>query len=203
MGLNVGENWGRTEEVPADAVWIDDDSAARELVAEARRANKSLPRLCLTGGDLCRGLGGGRDTERLRIGGATHVRVDIGAVLIDGRLDWFIAHLIARRFRLRGRVVVVANTDFLGRWNIAPRAHPGDGLPDLVDSNLTLSDRFEAGRRLPSGGHVPHPDIRIGQSAALQLDFDRPIPIRLDGARVGRATRLSVRTETDCLDVWI
>jgi len=201
--MKPGEDWGHLEDVPNDAVWVTDDKSARSLVSAARRAGDPLPRLCITGGDLARGLGGGRGPDRLRRGKAVCFRVDIGAVLIDGKIDWFISHLVARRGWLLGRIVVVANTDFLGRWNIAPRAHPGDGTLDLVDADLGIGDRLKARRRLPSGTHLPHPGIRVRRSAAFQLEFDRPTPVRLDGARVGVASHLSVRTEPDCLDVWI
>lgn len=203
MKLTPGDDWGAAEPVPHDAIWVSTDSEARQLVVTARRSNTSLPRLCLTGGDLARCLGGGRGAHKLREAGATHVRVDVGAALIDGRTDWFIAHLVARHWWLRGRIVVVANTDFLGHWNIAPRAHPGDGLLDLLDSDLSLSDRIEARRRLPSGTHLPHPGIRYERRQAFQASFDRPTPIRLDGTKIGTATQLSVHVESNPLDVWI
>jgi len=184
-------------------MWVDDDESARSLVATARRAGKPLPKLCLTGGDLARGLGGGRGPDRLRHQGAARFRIDIGAALIDGRIDWFISHLVVRRSWLRGRIIVISNTDFLGRWNIAPRAHPGDGLLDLLDADLSIGDRLKARRRLPSGTHLPHPGIRVRRAAAFQVELDRATPVRLDGTRIGVATRLSVRTEPESLDVWI
>ena len=203
MTIEPGADWGESSAVPEDAIWVDSDSAAREQIVAARRANDPLPRLCLTGGDLAHGLGGGRDHNRLVEGNATHVRVDLGAVLLDGRIDWFLANMVARRSWLRGRIVVVANSDFLGDWNIAPRAHPGDGLLDLVDANPGLSDRLEARRRLPSGGHVPHPSIRIRRAASFQLELEQPTPVRLDGQAVGKAKMLSVRCEPATVDVWI
>ncbi len=201
--MKRGEHWGEPSPVPDDAVSVSGDKEARRLVADARRAGKPLPRLHLTGGDLARGLGGdggvGPPTDRA----PTHVRVDIGAVLIDGRLDWFVAHLVARGSWLRGRVVVVANSDFIGEWNVAPRAHPGDGLLDLVDSDLGLSDRLKARSRLRSGTHLPHPGILSRRASALQVDLERPTTIRLDGESVGQASKLSIRTEPAALEIWI
>lgn len=200
--MKRGEDWGEPSPVPDDAISVSGDKEARHLVADARRAGKPLPRLHLAGGDLARSLGGGGvmpPTNRA----STRVRVDIGAVLIDGRLDWFIAHLIVRDSWLRGRVVVVANGDFVGKWNVAPRAHPGDGLLDLIDSDLSLSDRFKARSRLQSGTHLPHPGILSRRAAAFQIDLEHPTTIRLDGESAGRASRLSVRTEPAALDIWI
>jgi diacylglycerol kinase family enzyme len=124
-------------------------------------------------------------------------------VLIDGRLHWFLAHLVARRSWLRGRVVVAANAAFIGDWNIAPRAHPGDGRLDLLDGDPPLGDRWKARRRLASGTHLPHPDIAVRRVTAAQIDLDRPTPIALDGSRVGTARSLSIRVEPDAVDLWI
>ncbi len=203
MRLTPGEEWGAAEPVPSDVVWVSTDSEARELVVASRRSGSALPRLCLTGGDLARCLGGGEGADRVHKIGATHVQVDVGSVLLDGKLHWFIAHMVARNWWLTGRILIVANTDFLGRWNVAPRAHPGDGLLDFLDSDLSLGDRIKAKRRLPSGTHVPHPGIRYRRDAAFQISLARPTPIRLDGTRIGSASQISVRVESERLDVWI
>ena len=201
MTIERGKDWGEPAVVPSDIVWADSDRAAAEVATSARRANRPIPPLALTAGDLVRTLGG--RGARLREGEGTHVQVDLGAVLIDGKLQWFLAHLVARHSWLRGRVVVAANAAFIGPWNIAPRAHPGDGRLDLLDGNPSLGDRFKARRRLVTGTHVPHPDISVRRVSATQVDFDRDTPIRLDGELVGRARSLSIRVEPDAVDLWI
>jgi diacylglycerol kinase family enzyme len=129
------------------------------------------------------------------------VPADLGSVLVDGVQHWFVAHLVARRSWWRGRIVAAMNAEFLGGWDVAPRAHPGDGLLDVVDvaAAMPLGDRLRARRRLPSGGHVPHPAIAVSRRPAVQLDFDRTTPVWLDGERVGDARRLSIRVERDAL----
>ena len=201
--IRRGESWGETSPIPDEAVWAADDPAAAAVVAEALREGRPIPPVALTGGDLARTLGGRGDEAAMRTGHATHVTVDVGSALIDGRLHWFVAHLVARRSWLRGRVVVIANAAFLGAWNIAPRAHPGDGRLDLLDGDLPLGERLRARRRLAAGTHVPHPAIACRRTAAVQLDLDRPTPIYLDGRRTGSATTLSVRVEPAALDVWV
>lgn len=203
MSIERGRAWGEPAAVPDDAIWVEDDRAAAEVVADARRHERRPPPVVLTGGDLARTLGGGGRRPDLRSGQGTHVTVDVGSVLVDGRLHWFVAHLVARRSWWRGRIVVVANAAFLGRWNIAPRAHPGDGRLDVLDADPTFGDRWKARGRLPSGTHVPHPAITERRVRALQLDLDGPTPVTVDGAPVGPARTLSVRVEPDALDVWI
>ena len=201
MPIQKGEDWGERQPVPDNAVVVHSDAEAAAVISDARRASSPPPPLLLTGGDIARTLGGGRGgvepVER------THVKLDIGAVLLDGKIHWFIAHLVAKRSWWRGRVVVAANAAFLGAWNIAPRAHPGDGKLDVLDGDPPLGDRWKARRRLPSGTHVPHPDISVRRVEAVQLDLDRPTPIVLDGRPCGKARSLSLRVEPAAVDVWI
>lgn len=201
MTIRRGAEWGAQGGLPAGGVVVDGDLAARRVVEATRRAGLSVPPLGLAGGDLCRTLGGRGDRAGLTSDDATRVPVDLGAVLVDGRLHWFVAHLVARASWWRGRIVAAMNAEYLGDWDVAPRAHPGDGRLDVVEvaASMGLADRLRARSRLPAGAHVPHPAISIDRRAAVQIDFDRPTPVWLDGERVGEARRLSVRVEPDAL----
>jgi hypothetical protein len=197
-GVQRGRDWGEDAPVPNDALSFDNDRAAAEALGAARRRNSDLPPVVLTGGDVARTLGGGRGVPP-----HTHVEIDLGAVLVDGKLHWFLAHVVARQSWLRGRVVIAANAAFIGDWNIAPRAHPGDGKLDVLDGNPGLGDRVKARHRLASGTHLPHPDITVRRSEAVQIDLSEPTLIFLDGTSVGRAQSLSIRTEPGVVDLWI
>ena len=221
-GPGWGADYGAAGEIPPEAIAADSDAAAGRIVAEARRANRAIPPVVLTGGDLARTLGvatggdaarePGVETDRradpsppAAPPGATGVRmaVDVGAALVDGRLCWFVAHLVARRSWWRGRLLVAANASFIGRWNAAPRSHPGDGRLDVFDADPPLMVRLAARRRLPSGTHVPHPRITQRRIAASQYDLDPDLDVYLDGVRLDRARTLSLRVEAGALEVWI
>jgi hypothetical protein len=196
-----GGGWGEPGRLAEDGVVVHSDAEARRVVERARRAGEPLPPLGLAGGDLCRTLGGRGDVGRLRSGDAARLPVDLGAVLVDGRLQWFVAHLVARRSWWHGPLLAAMNAEFMGDWDVAPRAHPNDGLLDMVtvDAAMTLTDRIQARRRLPTGAHVPHPAIRQSRRPAFQIEFDRPTGVWLDGERVATATNLSIRVEPDAL----
>lgn len=199
MTIAKGELWGRAGRLPDDGVEVRSDAEARAVVESARRAGAPPPPLGLLGGDLCRTAGGRGDAARLRSCEAVVVPVDLGSVLIDGKLHWFVAHLVARRSWWRGRVVAVMNAEWIGRWDVAPRSHPNDGLLDTFDVDLSLGDRWKARARLPTGTHVPHPGIAQRRAKALQIDLDRPTPIWLDGEQVAVGRQLSIRVEPDAL----
>ena len=117
--------------------------------------------------------------------GATVVPVDLAAVLVDGRLHWFVAHLVARRGWWRGPIVAAMNAQHLGPWDVAPRGHPNDGRLDVFEGDLGLGDRWKARRRLATGTHVPHPGITERHVAAVQLELTAGTKVWLDGEPLG------------------
>ena len=199
MTIRKGEDWGRAAQLPHDGVVVRTDAEARHVVTEARREGRPIPVLGLLGGDLARSVGATGDEARLRSDLAQEVPVDLGSVLIDGTSHWFVAHLVARRRLWAGRFVVAMNAEYLGSWKVAPRGHPNDGRLDLFDGQLSFNDRLKARQRLPYGGHVPHPAIKNRQEESLEVQFERPTPIFLDGEAVGRARHLSIRLEPDAI----
>lgn len=199
MTIRKGELWGAPGPLPAHGITVRSDREAREIVTAARRANEPIPPLGLLGGDLCRTLGGSGDEARLRSDAAMQLPVDLGAVLVDGRLHWFVAHLVARRSWWTGRVVAAMNAQYLGVWDVAPKGHPNDGRLDVLDGDPPFGQRWQARRRLVTGTHVPHPAIEERRVTAVQLDLARPTPIELDGEAMGTATSLSIRVEPDAL----
>jgi hypothetical protein len=199
MTIRKGEPWGEPGPLPSHGVVVHSDREARAVITAARRANEPIPPLGLVGGDLCRTLGGTGDEARLRSHAAMQLPVDLGAVLVDGRLHWFVAHLVARRGWWRGRVVAAMNAQYLGAWDVAPRGHPNDGRLDVLDADLPFDERLQVRSRLKAGTHVPHPRIAERRVAALQIDLARPTPVELDGDDVGPATTLVVHVEPDAL----
>jgi diacylglycerol kinase family enzyme len=182
---------------------VRSDAEARAVVTEARRTGDPIPALGLLGGDLARTCGATGDEHRLRSQHAQRLPVDLGEVLVDGALHFFVAHLVARRSWWRGRIVAAMNAQYLGTWDVAPRSHPNDGRLDLVDADPSLGDRFKARSRLPSGTHVPHPAIVERRVQAVQLDLDRGTKVWLDGECLGPARTLSIRTVPDALTVVV
>jgi hypothetical protein len=203
MPIDKGEAWGERGALPAEGVVARSDAEARAVVERARRAGAEVPVVGLLGGDLAAAVGGRGDEARLHDGEGIRLPVDVGAVRIDGQPFWFVAHLVARRSWWRGRIVAVMNTDLLGSWHVAPRAHPGDGRFDVVDADPPLADRLRARRRLASGAHLPHPAIAVSAVSHVALDLDPPLDIWLDGDRVARGSHLEVTVEPDALTVVV
>lgn len=203
MTVRKGETWGGPGPLPDDGVLVRSDLEARRVISDARRANRPVPVLGLLAGDLARTCGATGDEARLRSPDAQRLPVDLGEVLVDGSLHFFVAHLVARRSWWRGPVVAAMNAEYLGAWDVAPRSHPNDGRLDLLEADLPLGDRWKARGRLRTGTHVPHPGISERRVKAVQLDLAPGTDVWLDGERIGAARALSIRVEPDALMVVV
>ena len=203
MTIKKGSPYGQPGvALPADGVVVRSDGEAREVLERARREGRDYPALGVLGGDLCRTLAGPGEERRLRSNDAVTFSVDLGEVLVDGRMHLFVAHAIARN-RWWTRALVAMNAQWLGTWNLGPRGHPNDGLLDVYDARLRLGDLRKVRARLPAGAHLPHPRIAERRTRAVQVELDRAFPVYLDGVLVDEGSVLSMRVEPDALTVVV
>ncbi|HUR23350.1 MAG TPA: hypothetical protein VMZ73_05700 [Acidimicrobiales bacterium] len=199
MPIGKGDPYGEPGGLPEGGVIARTDAEAAAALTAARRDRRPFPALGLLGGDLCRTLGGGAGGDELQ---GVRFTVDLGEALLDGRLHLFVAHLVARTTWWT-RAFVAMNAQYLGDWNLGPRAHPNDGLIDTYDAHLGRNQLLPVRARLHHGAHLPHPGIKERRTAALQVELERPLKVRLDGAGVGKAQVISVRVQPDALTVVI
>lgn len=199
MTIGKGQDWGWPGRLPDGAPVVGTDA---EILAAAARSPLDPPVVGLVGGDLHRTLGGPTVPSRLGTDDAHHFPVDAATVRLDGRPHRFVSHLVAHRGWWWGPVLVVANAEFLGTWDVSRRAHPNDGLLDAVlCEGMSVRDRYTAWRRLPSAQHVPHPAISVRRKGQHRWEFPRALRVRLDGVRAGRTSTIEVDVEPDALVV--
>lgn len=192
--MRKGSPYGEpTEERPE--VVCGSDAEARRALEAARAAGEPFPVLGLTGGDLWHTLGG---TGALDVA----FPVDVGEVLVDGRLRLFVAHLVART-RTWSYTFAAMNAQWLGQWNAGPKAHPGDGLLDTYEARLPAGERLKVRSRLHLGAHLPHPGIKERRTAAVQVELPRPLPVVIDGDAAGMGRTLSLRVRPDAVRVIV
>lgn len=196
MTISKGSPYGEPGvTLPDDGVRCASDAEARRAVEAARRQGRPFPVLGLVSGDLVRTLGG---TGALNVA----FDVDLGQVLVDGRLHLFVASCVVRNRSWR-RTVAVGNAQWFGPWNLWPKGHPNDGRLDLLDAHLPAGDLWKVRRRLPSGSHLPHPGIDARRIKAETVELDRPLPVWLDGEQVTEGRTFAFRCVADALRVIV
>lgn len=198
MAVEKGRNWGESATPPPEALEAHDDAEASSAIGAALAAGSEPPRILLLGGDMFKTLGG--SPHRC---GSARFGVDLGVVDHDGGRDVFLAHLVARRSWWWGRVTAVMNAEFVGKWEVAPRAHPGDGRFDVVEGDPDIRQRILARSRLRRGDHLPHPDITTRRIDRLELSFGSPTSLWLDGRRTCRTGACVVTVIPDRVEVYI
>ena len=186
---------------PPDGVVVRSDAEARAVVTAARRAGDARPVLGLLGGDLCRAVGGTGDEARLRDGRGTVLPVDLGAVLVDGRLHWFVAHLVARRGWWRGphrRRHERAAPRVVGRGPAGPPERRPASTCSTRD--LPLGERWKARRRLRHRHpRAPPRDQRAARRRRCRSTWRRDARSGSTASRWARPAAWPIRVEPDAL----
>lgn len=195
MTIRPGDPWGEPVTPPAELTLAASDAEARDLVLAGTRE------LGLTGGDLARAMGGG-SPDRFN-GTVVRAPIDLLRVEADGEHTLAVAHVVLRRRWWNGPVTFVMNGQFLGHYDVAPRAHPNDGRADVmeVDERMTVRTRWAARGRARLGAHLPHPQLAVAQATTRTFESARALDVWVDGRRWRRARRVTVTVEPDALTV--
>lgn len=160
--------------------------------------------------DLARALG--LDPTRAGGGAASTVDVDLvhvgeGEVAVNSVVLGVAPHELRRWHRPRpmkievdGRpldveratTMVLVNGGWLEGFDVAPRAHPGDGRLDLQVYAVPGRERRELRRRLATASHLPHPAIVERRVRVVTVECDEPRPCAIDGRAGDPRTRLEI-----------
>ena len=200
MTIRKGEDWGSEIVIPEGIVVAADD----EALFSHLNSGVIPASIAVLSGDLARTVSSSADSSRYRHGErAIGAPLDLLEVTHDGGVHCAASHVVARRSWLRGPVIVVANAQFIGEWDVAPRSHPNDGYMDIteVDESMSPGQRLLARRRLPTATHLPHPGLRTLRSREQSWDFAKSLDLFVDGVRIGRTRRLAVRVLADATSI--
>ncbi|HUF96874.1 MAG TPA: hypothetical protein VMM60_02020 [Ilumatobacter sp.] len=196
MTISKGAEWGEPVTRAADLPVVTSDAALAAHDPDAGAVG-------LAGGDIFRSVGSPEPrTDSMRL------PLDRLAVTFDRQIAVAVAHVVLRRTGpfawWRGELLAICNADFVGRWNVAPRAHPNDGRFDALHvTKMSLRDRWAAKARLPQGTHVPHPGIAVRTATDASWEFAHPMRITIDGVDRGTCTQVRVAIEPDALAIIV
>jgi len=104
---------------------------------------------------------------------------------------------------LRPGMWILTNTGWWSGRHLATRAHPNDGLLDVleVDRLMTWTQRVRAFRRARRGDHLPHPRLRAGRGERHEIEHHGRLHVWIDGVYAGRADRVAAKVIPDAIEV--
>jgi len=192
--IKRGEVWGESTTRSIDDVVVAGDIAL---------ANSSPnQRLIVSGGDVAHSLGNPPippigsvcievpiDAMRVIVtgnNGGTEVTIASSSVIIG---NWF-----------RGRFVCVSNGGSVGEREFSPRAHPNDGVFDVMtlDPAMDLKQRMLARRKSRLGNHIPHPLISNSRTRNIEFSrLSRTEDLRIDGRRINAWANVQIEILPD------
>lgn len=202
MTIRNGQPWGQIGSLPESGVVIESDSELRTVVLECMRSGTPFPVFGLLNGDLWRAVGapvGG--INRLKGEKAQTVSIDLVEVRLDEQTNWFCSHMLIRNRLWHGNAAAVMNSEWIGPWRVAPRAHPNDGKVDILEGALPLGQRVIARQRIRTGDHIPHPKIKVSQKSAWSTTSGALSHVYLDGQKVGNFKAIKLQVLPDALTV--
>jgi hypothetical protein len=192
--IKRGEEWGvPTTCTSADIIVIGDHGLA---------VSSTDKRLIVHGGDIAHSLG---DPQAPAAGvNCTEVPIDALRVLITLRNGTTQSNIAASHVMigewLRGRLVCVSNGGFIGAKNVSPRAHPNDGLFDVMSLHPTMGmqQRLRARHKSILGTHTPHPLIDTSRARSIEFSSAaRSEKLRIDGRRIRSWSKVQVEIVPD------
>lgn len=194
MTISKGQPWGVAIERPSFVALAASDAELAAYVEADRSAAVGV-----SGGDVFRALG------RPSGAGARARRLPMDIVSLRfGQIECLaVAHVVVRRHWLSGPVAAIMNVGTLGRWDVAPASHPNDGRAELVqlDGATPLRARLQIRSRLPTGSHVPHPQLTIRSRGDGAIRFEREADVWVDGVRRGRASEVRFAVDADAYEL--
>jgi YegS C-terminal NAD kinase beta sandwich-like domain len=218
--LRHGQPWGQPATAPPDVEVSGDDGDLAAVVALHQGALVHFRPA--SSSDIGRALGLGPDARASTEVALDALALDLGALgdtravnaVVVGRppdrLHWT-TRSVSISITVDGRpwfagqatTVVVANGQFLRGADLVPRGHPGDGSAEVQVYTLPRTARRAMRRRLASGTHVPHPQIKTGRARHVQIDADRGLPLEVDGRRRGTARRVGVTLVPEAIRILV
>lgn len=187
MTIKPGQAWGEVASPPDDAIVAETDRDVSRVLD-----TRATPPFVVRGGDVFKTVGGAAGMA---------FPVDVGEALIDGRLHFFVAHLLLQPNGWR-HFVVAMNAPWMGEWNFGPKAHLNDGVLDIYEAKLKRFEWRQVRARLRTGSHLPHPRIESHRTKAMIFEFPRGAAVTIDGEKAGTATHVAIRVVPDAITVY-
>ena len=114
------------------------------------------------------------------------------------------AHIRVGYFLL-GECHLLCNVAMFRGRRVFQKSHPNDGKIEVltIERDMKLRQRLLAIMRVRKGSHLPHPHLKIWQTTAEVIHFQRPLPIFIDGVKVTTSDTLRISVIPDAINIYI
>jgi len=196
--IKKGREWGHYSQRPSDLQVGADDFAASEKITQLFDASITPINLAIVHSVMARALG----IKGANLGSSTLLKTQFDLIQaiftpVENRAAknsdieshrYFVGNAFIGKSRLHGVRVGVMNSSFDKKRDWAPRAHPNDGRLDVIEfqERIKFRQRMVAIRRMKSGTHLPHPNIRYHQATEYSADCSEVPYLFIEGQNVGR-----------------
>lgn len=193
MTIEKGRPWGEETRVPAGVTVCGSDAEVARVLAAG-----GLP--LVTGGNLHASLG----SPPTKTTGQACMRFPVDTLEVTLTKETSENVLLAVSEVVVGSwwhgTFLLASAN--GRWeglDLAPRAHPNDGMLHVLEipAAVDLRQRISARRRAALGTHVPHPRISVRSMQTLTVTRSGRSVLRVDGERLRGWESVTVRVVAD------
>ena len=199
MTIRKGEQWGIEIVAPSSLVLLKDDHDLSSM----EKSDIGV----LMAGDIHQALGSPMPVQP----GALCTQLDIDAMFVEIQNAGFddVSQLASScveigtfrpSFIHRNRYVCITNGGLVHGRNLAPRAHPNDGVLDSVTmtSSMTFRDRLSAQKKSLTGTHLPHPEIHVSRGESFSyIRTNKSEQLSIDGHRVSDWLSVRVTIQPD------
>ena len=209
MTIRKGDLWGEPCSAP---IGLPEFATERDLGGNIR-TNGTIPEAVLKSGTLNQALGVSTATPDR---GQIKVMIDLIKVEYTGhdgcdRNDIAVGSVLIGRRSWLGGLYIVSNCGYLGTREVLSRAHPNDGVMDVlaVRSSMPFMQRLQALRKIRTSSHLPHPDISTKQTERFSWpivgDEARSKGARLviDGESLGLVKSVRMQVIPDAITLYV
>ncbi|MEG3587063.1 MAG: hypothetical protein VX353_07215 [Actinomycetota bacterium] len=170
-------------------------------IAELYEAGESM--IGITGGNVFTSLGGNINLDYPANSTVTSCSIDIGCLSIERDCYYFASSLLILNLLRPWASTGIVNTQVSNGYRYAPKAHPGDGFMEEIESNLDIRQATIARKKLITGDHLPHPQLRLKKGRSFTYDFTKAKKLILDNRSIGRHKAFSVEVFPHAIQIIV
>jgi hypothetical protein len=198
MTIRKSEEWGRPSHAQS-VVTVRRDSEISDWLTLSQSQSAELQ---VQGGDTWLSLG---RPDVIRYPSVTWrlpfdaIRVSVGEKELRAYSSLVLRNPWWRGGVFTGDIWCVSLTGILRGRNISPRAHPNDGIIDVlrVKLDMTVRQRIQAWSRAKRGDHLPHYGIEISRLTTTRISSPRTMLLAIDGKRFGQVREIRLEVLPD------